>query len=96
VVKRLAEWCRITAVDSELETARLPPGDEPGLAVIAVESDPDCEPHEVLGVAPGAPKPVVTGALRELVKADHGDQGDNDACDVTALKQVRDVLFDSA
>lgn len=46
--------------------------------MIAVEPEPDQEPHEVLGVAPDAPEPVVKGAFRELVKEGHGDQGGNE------------------
>ncbi|MFY4816197.1 J domain-containing protein [Haloarcula sp. AONF1] len=89
--KRLAERCGVTTADSEFETARLPPGDESGPDVIAVE--PDREPHEVLGVAPDAPEPTVTGAFRELVKDAHGDQGGNDDYDVAELKRARDALL---
>ncbi|CAL92427.1 J domain-containing protein [Halorubrum virus BJ1] len=93
--KRLAERCGVTTADSEFETARLPPGDESGPDVIAVEPEPDREPHEVLGVAPDAPEPVVKGAFRELVKDAHGDQGGNDEYNVSELKQARDELVKS-
>jgi hypothetical protein len=94
--KRLAERCGVTTADSEFETARLPPGDESGPDVIAVEPEPDREPHEVLGVAKGAPEPVVKGAFRELVKDAHGDQGGNDDYDVAELKRARDALLGDA
>ena len=94
--KRLAERCGVTTADSEFETARLPPGDESGEGpdVIAVEPEPDQEPHEVLGVAPDAPELVVKGAFRELVKEAHGDQGGSDEWDVSELKRARDELLD--
>ncbi|OYR80695.1 molecular chaperone DnaJ [Halorubrum sp. E3] len=92
--KRLAERCGVTTADSEFETARLPPGDESGPDVIAVEPEPQREPHEVLGVAPDAPEPTVKGAFRELVKDAHGDQGGNDAYDVAELKRARDAMLD--
>lgn len=80
----------------EFATARLPPGDasEATADVIAVEPEPDQEPHEVLGIARDAPEPVVMGAFRELVKEAHGDQGGNEAYDVAELKQARDALLD--
>jgi len=93
--KRLAERCGVTTADSEFETARLPPGDESGPDVIAVEPEPDRDPHEVLGVAEDAPDVVVRGAFRELVKEAHADQGGNDAYDVSELKQARNVLLDA-
>ncbi|GAB7010446.1 J domain-containing protein [Halorubrum trueperi] len=94
--KRLAERCGVTTADSEFETARLPPGDEDAASsdVIAVEPEPDRDPHEVLGVAEGAPDPVVKGAFRELVKEAHGDQGGSEKWDVGELKQARDELLD--
>lgn len=92
--KRLAERCGVTTADSEFETARLPPGDESAPDVIAVEPEPDREPHEVLGVAPDAPDLVVNGAFRELVKEAHGDQGGNEKYDVRELKRARDELLD--
>lgn len=55
----------------ELATAYLPPGDESGPDMIAVE--PERKPHEVLGVAEDAPDLVVRDAFRELVKDAHGD-----------------------
>lgn len=79
----------------EFATARLPPGDESGPDVIAVEPEPDREPHEVLGVAPDAPEPTVMGAFRELVKEAHGDQGGNDDYDVAELKEARDELLEA-
>jgi hypothetical protein len=96
--KRLAERCGVTTADSEFETARLPPGDESaeGPDVIAVEPEPDREPHEVLGVAKDAPELVVKGAFRELVKDAHGDQGGNEEYDVAELKRARDALLDDA
>jgi hypothetical protein len=94
--KRLAERCGVTTADSEFDTARLPPGDESGSPdVIAVEPEPQREPHEVLGVAKDAPEPVVKGAFRELVKEGHGDQGGNNAYDVSELKQARDALLNA-
>ena len=93
--KRLAERCGVTTADSEFETARLPPGDESGPDVIAVEPEPDREPHEIMGVAPDAPDLVVNGAFRELVKEAHGDQGGSDQWDVSELKRARDELLDA-
>jgi len=60
---------------------------------IAVEPEPDRRPHEILGVAPDAPEPTVKGAFRELVKDAHGDQGGNDAYDVSELKRARDAML---
>ena len=91
--KRLAERCGVTTADSEFETARLPPGDESGPGVIAVETEPQREPHEVLGVMPDAPDPVVKSVFRELVKEAHADQGGNDEYDVSELKWARDALL---
>jgi len=93
--KRLAEKCGVTTADSEFDTARLPPGDESGPDVIAVEPEPDREPHEVLGVAPDAPEPTVMGAFRELVKEAHGDQGGNEEYNVSELKRARDAMLDA-
>lgn len=77
----------------EFATARLPPAEgEPGPDLVVAEA-PDREPHEVLGVDPDAPEPVVRGAFRELTKAAHGDGGDDDAYDVQELKQARDALL---
>jgi hypothetical protein len=90
-----AGGCGVTPTDSEFETACFPPGDEDGSPnVIAVEPEPQREPHEVLGVAEGAPEPVVKGAFRELVKEGHGDQGGNDEYDVSELKRARDAILE--
>ena len=86
----------MTTADSEFETARLPPGDESGPDMIAVEPEPDREPHEVLGVAPDAPELVVKGAFRELVKEAHGNQGGDDAYEVGELKRARDAMLEDA
>lgn len=62
--------------------------------MIAVEPEPDRDPHKVLGVAKDAPDPTVKGAFREFVKEGHGDQGGNDKYDVSELKRARDALLD--
>lgn len=79
----------------EFATARLPPGDgEEAIVAGAVDAEPDREPHEVLGVAPDAPEPVINGAFRELAKEGHGDQGGSEKYDVQELKKARDELLE--
>jgi len=94
--KRLAEKCGVTTADSEFDTARLPPGDEDESVVVAGSRAETPPAHEVLGVAPDAPEPVVKGAFRELVKEAHGDQGGSDEWDVSELKRARDELLADA
>jgi len=95
--KRLAERCGVTTADSEFETARLPPGDESGPDVIAVEPEPDRDPHEVLGVAEDAPDVVVRGAFREAgQRGARRSGGGNDAYDVSEVgMRARIVLLDA-
>ena len=93
---RLAERCGITTANSTFATARLPPGEGEKDVIVAEPVEPDREPHEVLGVSPDAPAPVVRGAFRELAKEAHGDQGGNDAYDVSELKRARDELLATA
>ena len=90
---RLAERCGVTTANSTFETARLPPGDGQEDVVVAEPVEPDRDPHEVLGVSPDAPAPVVRGAFRELVKEAHGDQGDNENYSVSELQEARDALL---
>lgn len=77
----------------EFATARLPPGEGEGSTVAATDEEPDQAPHELLGVAPDAPDPVVEGAFRELAKEGHGDQGGRAEYDVSELKQARDAML---
>jgi len=100
--KRLAERCGVTTAHDEVDVAALPPGDEEATAVQpdgtiggAVDDGLDREPHEVLGVSPDAPDPVVKGAFRELAKEGHGDQGADDRYDVAELKQARDEMLEN-
>jgi hypothetical protein len=60
--------------------AALPEGDgsedgEGRDVVVAEPADPQTPPHEVLGVAPDAPEPVVRGAARQLKAEAHPDKG---------------------
>lgn len=98
--KRLAERCGVTTAHNEVDVAALPPGE--GGEATAVQPDGtigaddglDREPHEVLGVAPDAPEPVINGAFRELAKEGHGDQGGSEKYDVQELQQARDELLE--
>ena len=76
----------------EFAAAQLPPADEDAIAAPAVSADP--EPHEVLGVAPDAPEPVVIGAFRELVKEGHADGGGAEEFDVDEIRKARDAMLD--
>lgn len=100
--KRLAERCGVTTAHDEVDVAALPPGE--GGEATAVQPDgsigspvdvePGREPHEVLGVSPDAPAPVIKGAFRELAKEGHGDQGGDERYDVAELKRARDELLE--
>ncbi|ELZ41436.1 dnaj-like protein [Halorubrum saccharovorum DSM 1137] len=59
------------------------------------EPEPDRDPHEVLGVIPDAPDPVVKSVFRALAKEAHADQGGNEECDVSELKRARDAFLDA-
>ena len=78
----------------EFATARLPPGEDEEAIVATGETVQ--EPHEVLGVTPDAPDPVVKGAFRELVKDAHGDHGGNGEHSVAELKNARDALLEDS
>lgn len=95
--QRLAEKCSVTTAQSTHAASALPSGDEK--ETIAVGDGRGVgiqqEPHEVLGVAPDAPEPVIQGAFRELVKEGHGDQGGNDAYDIQEVKEARDAMLEA-
>ena len=79
----------------EFAAAQLPPGDgEEPIVAGGVDDGLDREPHDVLGVAPDAPEPVIRGAFRELAKEGHGDQGGSEKYDVQELQQARDEMLD--
>lgn len=82
--------------ESEFAAARLPPADEDAIAAPPAPAEPELEeePHEVLGVAPDAPAPVVKGAYRELVKEAHADQGDRDDLSVQEIQTAREAMLD--
>ena len=44
--------------------------------------------------AASLPDPVINGAIRELAKEGHGDQGANPEYDVAEIKQARDEMLD--
>ena len=75
----------------EFATARLPPGDDEEAAVV-VAGGAQRPPHEVLGVAPDAPEPVVKGAYRELLKERHPDHGGS-AAELRELNDAKDALL---
>lgn len=101
--KRLAERCGVTTAHDEVDVAALPPGDEESATAVqpdgtiggAVDDGLDREPHEILGVSPDAPEPVIHGAFRELAKEGHGDQGGSEEYDVQELKEARDELLET-
>jgi len=76
----------------EFATARLPPGDDE--EAIVAGGAVDEPPHEILGVAPDAPEPVVHGAFRELVKTAHPDAGGDSEYSTRDLKEARDALLE--
>ncbi|OTF01855.1 MBL fold metallo-hydrolase [Halorubrum sp. SD683] len=79
----------------EFATAGLPPGDgEEPIVAGAVDAEPDRDPHEVLSVAQDAREESIRGAYRELVKAAHGDQGDDRDLDVQELQEARDAMLE--
>ncbi len=90
--KRKMENRPVRTGASEFANARLPPGDEDAETIVA-GGRVQQPPHEVLGISPDAPEPVVKGAFRELVKEAHADQGANAAYDVSELKEARDELL---
>lgn len=93
--QRLAERCGVTTAQSTHAAAQLPPGDdEEAIAVGPTDAGLGRDPHEVLGVSPDAPEPVVRGAFRELVKEGHADQGASAAYDVDEVRKARDALLD--
>ncbi|WP_049979350.1 J domain-containing protein [Halolamina rubra] len=81
----------------EFAAAQLPPGEgEEPIVAGAADDGLDREPHEILGVSPDAPEPVIRGAFRELAKEGHGDQGASEKYDVQELQQARDELLEGA
>lgn len=77
----------------EFATARLPPGEDEASGEVVV-AEPPQDPHEVLGVSPDAPEPVIRGAFRELAKEAHADQGANPDYDLAEIKRARDQLLE--
>jgi len=73
--KRKMDKRPVKTGQSEFATARLPPGDEEKADSEAIAVEPTKEPHEVLGVAPNASEAVIKGAVRELKKETHPDNG---------------------
>ena len=66
----------VTTGQDEFATARLPPGDDAGEeAIVAAGPADQPDPHNVLGVDPDAPEPVIRGAARQLKKENHPDRG---------------------
>lgn len=71
--------------------AALPPPVHPGSAV----ARSILAPHEVLGVAPTAPREVVEAAYRALARSAHPDKGGS-AARMAALNAARDAMLRSA
>lgn len=93
--KRKMQDRPVTTGLSEFATAQLPPADEEAVAAppASTSSEPDRDPHEVLGVSPDASASVVKGAARALLKDDHPDL-DGDGENLQTIKWARDQMIE--
>lgn len=76
--------------DSEFAAARLPPGDGDDAVTETATRQP---PHEVLGVAPDAPKNVVESAARARKAETHPDN-DGDRDEFQRVVEAEEVMLD--
>ena len=83
---RMQEQRGTVTAESEYQKLRLPSGD--GDAVVA-----KAPAHEVLGVAPDAPRATVKGAYRELLKERHPDHGGTEA-EFHRLQEAKEAMLD--
>lgn len=83
--KRAIERYGVSTLEGEFATQALPDPDDVGEAA-------DPPPHQVLGVSPDAPEPVVKGAARSLKAEHHPDAGGDEATFKQVVRAERALL----